>query len=221
MADPGFRTAPVPFPVGTEYYRAPMPPQEFWEADFAAMRAAGMRIVRTFSYWNWLEPAPGRFELDDFDRFFELAAKYDLLVWFDLTLATHGACPDWLLREHPDIRQVRPDGLPLQPVSSNATPQGTIIHCYDHPQWRQYGERLLRTVVGRYRDHQALLIWGVWDGVSFPVTEGQVSPCYCASTLAKYFAWLQRNYTLEALNERLYRRYRCWEKYCVARPRAR
>ena len=57
----------------------------------------------------------------------------------------------------------------------------------------------------------------MWDGASFPVTEGQVSPCYCASTLAKYFAWLQRNFTLEALNERLYRRYRCWEDVAPAR----
>ena len=218
MADPPrFRTAPVPFPVGTEYYRAPMPPQEFWDEDFAAIRAAGMRIVRTFSYWNWLEPAPGRFELDDFDRFFELAARHDLSVWFDLTLATHGACPDWLLREHPDIRQVRPDGRPLHPASSNATPQGKMIHCYDHPKWREYGERLLRTVVGRYRDHEALLIWGVWDGASFPVTDGQVSPCYCASTLAKYSAWLQSRYSLAALNERLHRRYRCWEDVAPAR----
>ena len=213
-----FRTSPVPFPVGTEYYRAPMPPQEFWDRDFAAIRAAGMRIVRTFSYWNWMEPAPGRFELDDFDRFFELAARHDLLVWFDLTLATHGACPDWLLREHPDIRQVRPDGTPLHPVSSNATPQGTIIHCYDHPKWREYGERLLRTVVGRYRDHESLLIWGVWDGAAVPVTDGGACPCYCASTLARYSAWLKGRYTLEDLNERLHRRYRCWED--VAPPRS-
>ena len=212
-----FRTAPVPFPVGTEYYRAPMPPQEFWDRDFAAIRAAGMRIVRTFSYWNWMEPAPGRFELDDFDRFFELAARHDLLVWFDLTLATHGACPDWLLREHPDIRQVRPDGTPLHPDSTNAMPQGRMIHCYDHPKWREYGERLLRTVVGRYRDRENLLIWGVWDGASFPTTDGPVCPCYCASTLARYAAWLKRRYTLEQLNERLHRRYRCWEDVAPAR----
>ncbi len=213
-----FRTAPVPFPVGTEYYRAPMPPQEFWDRDFAAIRAAGLRIVRTFSYWNWMEPAPGRFELDDFDRFFELAARHDLLVWFDLTLATHGACPDWLLREHPDIRQVRPDGTPLHPDSTNAMPQGRMIHCYDHPKWREYGERLLRTVVGRYRDRENLLIWGVWDGASFPTTDGPVCPCYCASTLARYAAWLRRRYTLGQLNERLHRRYRCWED--VAPPRS-
>ena len=213
-----FRTASVPFPVGTEYYRAPMPPQEFWDRDFAAIRAAGMRIVRTFSYWNWMEPAPGRFELDDFDRFFELAARHDLLVWFDLTLATHGACPDWLLRAHPDIRQVRPDGIPLHPDSTNAMPQGRMIHCYDHPKWREYGERLLRTVVGRYRDHESLLIWGVWDGASFPTTDGPVCPCYCASTLDRYAAWLKRRYTLEQLNVRLHRRYRCWED--VTPPRS-
>src|SRR5215831_7304458 len=78
------------FLLGTEYYRAPMPPQGFWDADFAAIRRAGMRIVRTFSFWNWMEPAPGRYELDDFDRMFDLAGKHGLLVWFDLTLATHG-----------------------------------------------------------------------------------------------------------------------------------
>ena len=165
-----------------------------------------------------MEPAPGRFELDDFDRFFELAARHDLLVWFDLTLATHGACPDWLLREHPDIRQVKPDGTPLHPDSTNAMPQGRMIHCYDHPKWREYGERLLRTVVGRYRDHESLLIWGVWDGASFPTTDGPVCPCYCASTLDRYAAWLKRRYTLEELNERLHRRYRCWED--VAPPRS-
>src|SRR5215831_5125970 len=87
---------PGEFLLGTEYYRAPMPPQKFWDADFAAIRRAGMRIVRTFSYWNWIEPAPGRYELDDFDRMFELAGKHGLLVWFDLTLATHGSAPEWM-----------------------------------------------------------------------------------------------------------------------------
>lgn len=65
------------FLVGVEYYRAPVPPQAFWEEDFAAIRKAGLRLIRTFSYWNWMEPQRGVYELDDFDRFFELAAKKD------------------------------------------------------------------------------------------------------------------------------------------------
>ena len=72
-----------PFPVGVEYYRPPVPPQEFWDEDFARIRAAGMTIVRTFPYWNWIEPSPGEFRFDDFDHFFELAHRHDLKVWFD------------------------------------------------------------------------------------------------------------------------------------------
>ncbi len=97
------------FRFGTEYYRAPIPPQAFWEEDFAAIRKAGLRMIRTFSYWNWIEPQRGVYELDDFDRFFELAAKNDLEVDFDLTLATLCA--------------------------SGAAPQGRMVHCYDHPKW--------------------------------------------------------------------------------------
>ena len=54
-----------------------------------------------------MEPRPGQYELDDFDRLFDLAAKSTIFeVWLDLTLATHGACPEWLTREHPDMRVV-------------------------------------------------------------------------------------------------------------------
>ncbi len=123
------------FRFGTEYYRAPVPPQAFWEEDFAAIRKAGLRMIRTFSYWNWLEPQRGVYELDDFDRFFELAAKNDLEVDFDLTLATHGTCPEWMIREHPDIRIVHPDRRVATLCASGAAPQGRMIHCYDHPKW--------------------------------------------------------------------------------------
>jgi beta-galactosidase GanA len=201
----------TPFPVGTEYYRAPMPPQDFWDQDFAAIRAAGMRIVRSFTYWNWIEPQPGRYELDDIDRFFELAAKHDLMVWLDLTLATHGACPEWLTREHPDIRAVRADGFPAQPSAGSAYPQGSMIHCYDHPKWKEYGEGLLRAIVSRYKDAPNLIMWGLWDGVNLAAAWGGDSyPCYCDSTLGKYDAWLQSNFTLDTLNERCMRRYRDW-----------
>ena len=39
-----------------------------------------MRIVRIFPYWNWVEPAPEKFEFDDIDLLFELAAKHGLKV---------------------------------------------------------------------------------------------------------------------------------------------
>jgi hypothetical protein len=149
--DPQTSSQGEKFLLGVEYYRAPMPPQEFWDHDFAAIRKSGMRIVRTFSYWNWIEPQPGKYELDDFDRFFETARKHDLLIWFDLTLATHGAAPEWMMRKHPDMRVASATGqvaLETPPMRLPRKPMA-LLH---HPKWKEYGESLLRAVVGRYKD---------------------------------------------------------------------
>ena len=100
----------VPFPVGVEYYRAPTPKPEVWDEDLARIRASGMRIVRSFTMWNSMEPRPGQYELDEFDRLFDLAEKHDLYVWLDMALATHGAGPEWMTRDYPDIRVVNQRG---------------------------------------------------------------------------------------------------------------
>ena len=204
----------TPFPVGVEYYRGPTPKQECWDEDFARLQAAGFRIVRSHSYWNWMEPRPGRYELGDFDRLFDLAEQHGLSVWLDMMLATHGACPEWLTREYPDMRVVNYRGQRVEPFASGAYPQGGVIHCYDHPAWREHGGGLVRHVVGRYKDRPSLLIWGLWDGINLAsawsrITDGY--PCYCDYTIARYKAWLRQRFTLDELNERLLRRYRRWE----------
>ena len=86
----------TPFPVGVEYYRGGTPKSEVWNEDFARIRASGFKIVRTASYWNWMEPYPGIYKLDDFDQLMDTAAEHSLSVWMDIMLATHGACPEWL-----------------------------------------------------------------------------------------------------------------------------
>ena len=204
----------TPFPIGVEYYRAPIPKQECWDGDFARLRGAGFKIVRSFSYWNWMEPRPGQYELDDFDLLFDTAAKHGLWVWLDLTLATHASCPEWLMREFPDIRSVNNRGQRSEPTATPATPQGKLVHCYDHPAWREYGGALLRHVVSRYKDRENMLIWGLWDGVR-PIAPTIPSDgdylCYCDHTLARYKTWLRQRFTLDGLNERVLRRYRRWE----------
>ena len=96
----------TPFPIGIEYYRGGAPRPEFWDEDFANIRAAGFRIVRSASYWNWMEPARDAYHLDDYDAMFDLAAKHGLSMWLDVMLATHGAAPEWMTRDYPDFRVV-------------------------------------------------------------------------------------------------------------------
>ena len=219
---PSFLLHPdTPFPVGVEYYRAPIPKQSLWDEDFARIRAAGMHIVRSFSFWNWMEPAPGSYQLDDFDLLFDLAEKHSLFVWLDLTLATHGACPEWLTRQHPDIAAIDAAGRPAVPWAGDAAPQGGMNHCYDHPLWREYGGRLLRHVVDRYKDRPNLLVWGLWDGICpghLSAFRGQEEhSCYCEHTLARYYSWLRRRFSLEQYNDHTLRRHATWDDVVVPR----
>ena len=208
-----------PFPVGVEYYRPPVPPTSLWDEDFRRIRAAGMRIIRTFPYWNWVEPSDGGFEFDDLDLFFELAEKHDLKVWLDTPVGTHGACPDWLIDLYPDMRVERRDGSITYPTAVPAAPQGTMIHNFDHPAWRRYTERYIRALVTRYKDHPAMWIWGTWDGINLAAAwaNGDTYPPYNGYTVARYIAWLKERFTLDELNDRLLRRYRSWEAVQPAR----
>ena len=212
------RDPACPFPVGVEYYRPPVPPPRFWEGDFASIRAAGMRIVRIFLPWNWVETGPGHFELDDLDLFFELAEKHDLKVWVDTCVATHLACPEWMLREHPDMAVELADGRKQHMIPAPCAPHGLMTHNVDHPKWREYAERYIRALVGRYKDHPAMLVWGTQDGANITAawSTGSQLP-YNDYTIEKYKNWLKQRYTLDELNERLLRRYRCWED--MAPPR--
>ena len=198
--DARFRHPETPFPVGVEYYRGPTPTQDVWDGDFARIRAAGFNIVRSFSMWNHMEPRQGKYELEDFDLMFDLAEKHGLSVWMDVALATHGACPEWLTRRHPDINVVNHRGERLLGDASAATPQGSQVHCYDPPAWRRYGGDLLRHVIERYKDRPNLLIWGIWDGVAPPSADGSL--CYCDNTRARYKDWLRGRFTLDELHEK-------------------
>ena len=211
-----------PFPVGVEYYRPPVPPPEYWDEDFRRISAAGMSIVRVWYSWDWVETLPNHYEFDDLDRLFDLAAQHGLKVWVDTPLGTHMACPAWMLRSHPDMRVVHRDGSVQQNTTGAFAAHGAMTHNFDHPMWRVYVERYLRQFVPRYKDHQALGVWGTWDGIGYAGawTAPEPYPPYNDYTIAKYKDWLYRNYTLDALNERLLRRYRSWEDVDAPRSKA-
>ena len=211
-----------PFPVGVEYYRPPVPPPQYWDEDFRRISAAGMSIVRVWYSWDWVETLPNHYEFDDLDRLFDLAAQHGLKVWVDTPLGTHMACPAWMLRSHPDMRIVRRDGSVQQNTTGAFAAHGAMTHNFDHPMWRVYVERYLRQFVPRYKDHQALGVWGTWDGIGYAGawTAPEPYPPYNDYTIAKYKDWLYHNYTLDALNERLLRRYRSWEDVDAPRSKA-
>ena len=220
MPDNLFSHPQKAFPIGVEYYRGGSPKSDVWENDFKRIKDSGFSIIRSASYWNWMEPAPGKYEMEDYDLFFDLAHKHGLSVWLDIMLATHGACPEWLIKKYPDMNTINYLGQTIMPHAHPAYPQGGVIHCYDHPAWRKHGGELLRHVINRYKDHPALHVWGVWDGIALPSMwsqQGYEFPCYCNNSINKYFKWLKSKFTLKEFNQRTLRKYQNWNHVDVPR----
>ena len=53
--------------------------------------------------WAWVEPKPGQFNFDDYDRLVELAGRHGLNVVLSTIAEVH---PYWIHREVPDSQMV-------------------------------------------------------------------------------------------------------------------
>ena len=179
--------------MGTQYYRAPLPACEDWERDVANIKRIGMNTVKLFPQWRWHERVRERFEWDDMDRLFELCAKHDLAVYVNVIL---DVAPDWLFRDGHGVR-VSHKGVVLRPGASGCRYVGGWEPCFDDPAVRTEGERFLKAIVERYRGHESLLVWDVWNE-----PRSRWGDCACDESCNRYREWLRQKYgTIEALND--------------------
>ena len=195
--------------LGVQYYRPPFPDSRYWEADMAQMADSGLNTVQLWVVWSWVEPSPGEFLFDDYDRLIELASKQGLNVVLSTIAAVH---PYWIHREVPGSEMV--DNMGHKVVSSNRreihfglTPGG----CFDHPGVWTRMQGFLEQVVTRYRSAANLSGWDAWNELRWNVqADGLV--CYCPHTVKAFRDWLENRYgSLDGLNQAWQRRYRSWE----------
>ncbi len=132
---------------GASYYWEYMP-YERLEEDFELMEKAGISFIRVGeSTWGVLEPSDGRFDFDWLGRVLDRAHKAGIKVI--LGTPTY-SIPAWLYKKHPEI-QVKQAG---QPRYTYGLRQMTDL---THPVYRRYAERIIRRLVGRFKDHPAVI----------------------------------------------------------------
>jgi beta-galactosidase len=198
--------------LGAQYYRPPFPNDHYWDDDMRRMADAGLNTVQLWVLWGWVEPSPGEWLFDDYDRLVDLAGRHGLGV---VLSAISEIQPYWIHRAVPGSEMV--DNMGHTVVSSNRrechfglTPGG----CTDHPEIWQRMEQFFSQVVTRYRSAPHLRGWDAWNELRWNVmaeVTGQRT-CYCHHTIAAFIAWLQRRYgSLSGLNAAWERRYACWE----------
>ena len=116
--------------------------------DIRLMKAAGFTCIRVGeSTWSTWEPEDGRFDLDWLQPTLDAASDAGISVI--LGTPTY-AVPPWLARKYPEIAAERRTG---QRIGWGARQEMD----YTHAAFRFYAERVIRAVVGRYRDHPAVI----------------------------------------------------------------
>jgi len=164
-----------------EYQRRPDVP-----ADLDLMAEAGFSVIRVGeSVWSTWEPEQGRFELDWLEPVLDAAHERDLGVI--LGTPTY-AVPMWLARLHPEIAAETAAG---RRVGWGARQEVNFTHA----AYRFYAERVIRRIVGRYRDHPAIIGYQV---------DNEPGPrlLYNADVFEQFVDWLRARYgTVDRLND--------------------
>ena len=192
-----------------QYYRPPFPNQRHWSEDMRAIKAAGLNTVYLWACWGWIEPEPGVYRWEDYDRLFAEAKAAGLGVIVNIIAEIH---PFWIHREIPHSHMVDHTGrtVPSQlrlECNVGLTPGG----CTDNPLVRERMERFLAELAGRYGSEEHLVAWDLWNETRWAVHAGGFV-CYCDHTLRAYREWLDlRHGGLDGLNEAWQRRYCSWE----------
>jgi len=138
---------PAPILFGAAYY-----PEyhgfDRVDEDIRLMKAAGFTVIRVGeSTWATWEPEDGVFDLDWLRPTLDAAQAAGIGVI--LGTPTY-AVPPWLARKYPEIAAERRTG---QRIGWGARQEMD----YTHAAFRFHAERVIRQVVGHYRDHPAVI----------------------------------------------------------------
>lgn len=195
--------------LSTQYYRPPFPKNKYWEEDLDLIKKTGLNTLQLWAVWGWIEPSPGNFIFDDYDKIFEAAKKRGLKILLSTCAELQHF---WIHREIPDSHMI--DHMGNKVISSGRgesneglTPGG----CTDHPEVLKRMKIFLETIVARYKDHESLAGWDSWNELRWD-TNADGLVCNCPHTLKAFREWLEGKYgSLEGLNEAWQRRYCSFE----------
>ena len=167
---------------GVAYYPEYMP-KERLERDVELMQKAGVSVVRLGeSTWSSWEPRDGEFRFDWMERVIDRMHRAGIKVI--LGTPTY-SIPTWLYRAHPEIAvthngtapPLRNPYAPTYPASSPPGAYGPRQNMdFLNPDYRKYAERIIRQVVGHFKDHPAVIGYQIDNetfpnGISTPYTE--------------------------------------------------
>jgi len=188
------------FPYGASYSPLVYPEAE-WSGDLAAMRDAGMNLIRVgdvHGSWDRIEPRRGEFQFEKLARFYKTAQEHGLWV----ILSTGTSCPPlWLVTRHPDVSIVSSRG--------ESYPLAASYHwaCIHHPAFVEESDRYTEALASFAVQQPNHFGWQISNEIGFPFMPTRERDmldlyCYCPHCRAEFQTWVREKYgTLEAVSE--------------------
>ena len=191
------------FPFGSQYYRAPSPQKENWEADLKKMSELGFNTVKFWVQWRWNNPAEGEFYFDDIDELMDLAEKYNLRVMLNTIF---DVAPAWIYKKFTDASMITLSGQKIGPQTQPHRQIGGLGWCFNHDGVTGHMIQFLSETLKRYKDHPALEIWNVGSEPELTSSMAEMRAyadnsdkmgdmlCYCHNCETKFKTWLRNKY---------------------------
>jgi beta-galactosidase len=205
------------FPFGSQYYRAPSPPESDWERDLSSFARHGFNTIKFWVQWRWNNPDEGRYYFDDIDRLMELASRNKLRVMLNTIF---DVAPAWIYKKYPDASMVTLSGRRIGPQTQPHRQIGGLGYCFNHDGIREHFFAFLRETIRRYADHPALEIWNVGSEPELTSSMAEMRLyadnaekmgdmlCYCHTCENKFKRWLAEKYIdIDSLNRSWNRNY--------------
>lgn len=172
--------------IGVNYHPHDWTPER-WDIDIQLMKEAGFQVVRMGHLcWDSYEPNDGVYTFEWFDDVMDRMQRAGLKVILDISM--HPA-PQWVHKLCP--------GCNIHGKSGNM--QSSVrryMEDVDDPEYQFYAHRFARTLVTRYRNHPALMGFGLCNELG----DGFIS--YSPYALNRFRTWLKDKYgTIENLNK--------------------
>ena len=171
--------------VGTNYHPHDWP-RERWAYDLDLMEKSGFTVVRLGHLcWDSFEPEEGVFTFDWMDEVMNLCHRHGIGVFLDIPTRP---APTWLHKKHPSIDIWDKNGI-------RQDAHYRYMEDVGDPHFHRYAYRLAEVMAKRYKDHPALLAFGMCNELGCGFNS------YSPTALERFKTWLKQKYTtVEALN---------------------
>jgi len=195
------------FYVGSQYFRAPTPPEKDWERDIRQAKAYGLDYLRFWLMWNWYCRAEGQYDFGSLSRLLDICQRHGAKV---LMLVNLESVPAWLVKRHPEAIYIDSAGRPYAPESVGNTPAGGFPGlCFHNAEVVEHAKDYIGNLARTFRGHPAIECWEPHNEPMFePGRYNDNIYCYCEASIREFRAHLRAKYgDIEALNGNWRRNY--------------